>query len=186
MIKWISKSRFLVILSLASLFSQSISADDAPKKPLFLVCGSHLVAISTTLKQKLVNAVDAQSRAVVSFDARTLWKDKKIGGPINMQDVGWASREVIQLTGGFSYQYSLNRVTGQLSWHEKRQRPKKSHLNRCPNTKEPHKRILFGCDEHYWALRDKYECTEETENRLNEIIENHNRDVEDSQPERKF
>ena len=103
-----------------------------------------------------------------------------------MQDVGWASREVIQLTGGFSYQYSLNRVTGQLSWYEKRQRPKKSHLNRCPNTGEPHSRIIFGCDEHYWALRDKYECTEETENRLNEIIENHNRDVEDSRPTRKF
>ena len=61
----------------------SDSLADAPKKTLYLQCGPHLVAIGTSLKQKILNTTRPESAcASISHDSRTLWKDKKIGGPI--------------------------------------------------------------------------------------------------------
>ena len=179
---WTKKLRVLAVLSLSALTSPSIYAVDAPKKPLFLVCGGHLVAISTTLRQNLANALGAQSRAAVSYDVRTLWQGKEIGGPIDMKHVGWASREDIYLTPF----YRLDRVTGELISFEERKRPKESGQNACADMTNPINRIFLDCDENYMVFRDKSECSEETQNRLNEIIENHNRKFQDSRPERKF
>jgi hypothetical protein len=160
---------------LATLISAK-AMSDAPKSPLYLVCESHLIAISTSVNQKIVNALEAQPRASISFDVRTLWEGREAGGPIDMDDIGWASREVINLAPSLSdYGYQLNRISGKLVWREKRKRPKNSRSN-----------CAFDCDEIYWAVRAEYECEQETRSRLNEIIKDHNRSVKDSQPKRRF
>jgi hypothetical protein len=171
---------------LATLISAE-AMGDAPKSPLYLVCESHLVAISTSVNQKIANAIDDSNRASISFDVRTLWKDREVGGFIDMDNIGWASREVIKLPRGNSkYGYTLNRISGNLSWLEERRRPKKPQRKICSTTTDSVERLLFDCDEIYMAVRGEFECVQEPRSRLNEIIKNHNRKVRDSQPERKF
>ena len=171
-------ARGIGLFVLLFCLTTDITSADAPKKDLFLQCGPHLVAIGTNLKQKMENFAKDTGCDYISYDTRTLWQEKEIGGPIDMNSNGSACRDYFRLgdyIGGLEkYSFRLDRVSGKITWKEKRER----------NYGNPDG-LFRNCD-YYWAKRGTYDCVEKNKSQLNRIIENHNNNVRASRPKRRF
>ena len=174
------------------------SLADAPKKTLYLQCGPHLVAIGTSLKQKMLNMNRAESEcAYISHDTRTLWKDTKIGGPIEIKSSGAvACEDTFVLFNTVSkdsnaYIKFVDRITGELIWEKRYERvadcSNYHSLSLAEQINSPcYSSFLGEPMEYYFEPVGTYKCVAKTKSQLNYIISKHNNKIEKSKPERKF
>ena len=172
----------IAILLIAKI--SHVAFAEPPKKPLFLTCGPHLVAISTSFTDKIKNMDSPEGgRHHISADVRTLYKNKDVGGPIDMTpNWAWAFRDVFRLGGK-----TLDRISGKLTWKEQRRRPKDPAPAGCTGMFNPgHNATGESCDHVTEVILGEHDCKQSTLARLNTIILNHNSKYQEALPERKF
>ena len=163
--------RLLVILLFCILYTSIVTAE-APKKTLYLQCGSHLIAIGTTLDDKYSNFAQKSDCEFISYDHRILRKNQEINDPIDISMYGSACKDRFNLSRDYTYEdnlYYVDRITGKLVW----------------NIRVKDREDDFF-DRGTIVNKGKYECTKKTKAQIKNIIKNHNDKVRRNKPERKF
>lgn len=160
------------LVTTLSLNSAPTSANFAPEDDLYLVCGSYLVYVTTTWKQKASNAIKAQGdyRSLITADVEPLHTGKEASYP-EATTRGWAFEETITV-GKAEWpgdSWMLDRIEGTLirttdpSWDG-------------PDffdERKPYREVVAA-------------CRMSTEAEQRRIVDAHNRNVTESKLERKF
>ncbi len=187
--------KYLLLVMFVIFAFASGSFAGAPKKSLYLQCGPHLVAIGTSMKQKMRNiTVKEWECAAISHDVRTLWVDTKIGEPIEIEASGGVACKDFHhaYTSGDPYAYVVDRITGNLIWKKRYERvPDCSNYDNLDFIQQSGNHPCnayrsYGSKEKYYVTEGTYECVAKTKSQLNSIIKNHNNNIEQSERERKF
>jgi uncharacterized protein YbcC (UPF0753/DUF2309 family) len=153
------------VLFLAFL-SNSVSATSAIiDSDINLICGPYLISVTTTFEDKVNNKFNRRNNenADMHYDYVVL-KSNKLSPALNLEHSGWISDTKIGLSSFLMDEnITVDRISGKLNI-----------------SKQPHN----------WQQKPKphtsYNCKSTSRKRLDNLIKNHNKPINDSYRERKF